>query len=124
VEAWAQRIPAARFVDLLGRVAAGELTGPNAKEVFEAMAETGEDPAAIVAARGFKVVASAADLLPVIHAVLAENAGPVSQVLAGKTSTFGFLVGQVMKKTGGQAAPQVVQSLLRAELDARAKNAG
>ncbi len=120
VESFTARIPAERFGDLLRRLAAGELTGPNAKETFEAMAETGEDPAAIIAARGFRVRASADDLLPVIRAVLDENAGPVAQLLAGKTATFGFLVGQVMKKTGGQASPQVVQSLLRAELDGRA----
>ena len=49
--------------------------------------------------------------------VLAENPGPVAQYRGGKQATLGFLVGQVMKKSGGQAVPQVVQALLRAELD-------
>jgi len=117
VESFTERVPAARFADLLRRLEGGELTGPNAKETFEAMVETGDEPAAIITARGFRVRSSADDLLPVIRAVIAENAGPVAQLRAGKTATFGFLVGQVMKKTGGQASPQVVQSLLRAELD-------
>jgi len=54
-----------------------------------------------------------------VLAVIDENPGPVEQVLAGRTQTFGFLVGQVMKKSGGQAVPQTVQELLRAELAKR-----
>jgi aspartyl-tRNA(Asn)/glutamyl-tRNA(Gln) amidotransferase subunit B len=41
----------------------------------------------------------------------------VRQYLAGKSATLGFLVGQVMKKSGGQAVPQKVQEILRAELE-------
>jgi aspartyl-tRNA(Asn)/glutamyl-tRNA(Gln) amidotransferase subunit B len=42
----------------------------------------------------------------------------VSQFRAGKSQTMGFLVGQVMKKSGGQAVPQVVKELLEKELAA------
>ena len=44
---------------------------------------------------------------------------PVAQVLAGQEKTFGFLVGQAMKKSGGQAVPEVLRRLLREELAAR-----
>ncbi|MEO5617425.1 MAG: Asp-tRNA(Asn)/Glu-tRNA(Gln) amidotransferase subunit GatB [Candidatus Eisenbacteria bacterium] len=119
VTAWAARVPAVRFAALLRRIEDNEITGPNAKQVFEEMAESGADPAEIIAARGFRVQSSAAELLPVIAAVLDEHPEPVAQFLAGKTATFGFLVGQVMKRTGGQAAPAVVQELLRVEITKR-----
>jgi aspartyl-tRNA(Asn)/glutamyl-tRNA(Gln) amidotransferase subunit B len=113
---WSAKVPAANFAELLKRLEAGQLTGPNAKQVFEEMAESGADPASIIERRGLRVRASADDLLPVIREVIEANPGPVAQVLGGKTATVGFLVGQVMKRTGGQAAPQVVQELLREEL--------
>ncbi len=63
-----------------------------------------------------RVQGSADELRPLVRTVIGEHPGPVSQYLAGKTATLGFLVGQVMKKSGGQAVPQVVQELLREEL--------
>jgi aspartyl-tRNA(Asn)/glutamyl-tRNA(Gln) amidotransferase subunit B len=45
----------------------------------------------------------------------------VQQYLGGKTATLGFLVGQVMKRSGGQAVPQTVQRLLQEELERRAR---
>ncbi len=122
VDAWAERVPAARFAELLRLLHAGEINGPSAKAVFEEMAASGADPAAVVAERGLTVRSSADDLLPVVTAVLDENPGPLAQVVAGRTATFGFLVGQVMKRTAGRAAPAVVQDLLRAEI-ARRSNA-
>jgi aspartyl-tRNA(Asn)/glutamyl-tRNA(Gln) amidotransferase subunit B len=113
---WTARVPAAEFAELLSRLESGQLTGPNAKQVLEEMAATGQGAARIIEARGFKVRSSADELLPVIREVIEANPGPVAQYLGGKTATLGFLVGQVMKRTGGQAAPQVVQGLLRDEL--------
>jgi aspartyl-tRNA(Asn)/glutamyl-tRNA(Gln) amidotransferase subunit B len=66
------------------------------------------------------VQASAEDLAPLVRAAIEENPGPVAQYLGGKTATLGFLVGQVMKKSGGQAVPQTVKELLEAELARRA----
>jgi len=54
--------------------------------------------------------------------VLEEHASVVEQVLAGEERPFGFLVGQVMKKSAGQAVPQEVQRLLREELAARGRS--
>ena len=66
---------------------------------------------------GVRDQSSSAELEPLVRAVLAEHPGPVAQYRAGKTATLGFLVGQVMKKSGGQAVPQVVQTLLKRALD-------
>jgi len=68
-----------------------------------------------------RVAGGADELRPLVRAVLDEHPGPVAQVLAGREATFGFLVGMVMKKSGGQAVPQVVNRLLREELAARGR---
>ena len=60
------------------------------------------------------------ELAGIVHEVIDANPGPVAQYLAGKSAILGFLVGQVMKKSAGQAVPQTVQALLKAELEKRA----
>ena len=112
-----ERLPATRLAGFLERVAAKELPGPLAKQVFAWMIDEPGEVSDLLARHGVKVQASAQELLPLVRRVLEENPGPVSQYLRGKTATLGFLVGQVMKKSGGQAVPQVVQELLRTELD-------
>ena len=113
---WSARVPAARLGDFLSRVKARELPGPLAKQVFAWMAEESGGVAELLERHGVRVQSSAGDLLPMVRAVLAEHPGPVAQYRAGKTATLGFLVGQVMKKSAGQAVPQVVQELILAEL--------
>ena len=78
------------------------------------------DVDALLARHAVSVRSSDADLIPLVQAALDEHPGPVAQYLAGKTATLGFLVGQVMKKSGGQAVPQAVKELLEAELKKRA----
>ena len=56
-------------------------------------------------------------LLDAVRAVMAANGEAVEQVRAGKQQTFGFLVGQVMKQSGGKANPKVVNQLLRREIE-------
>jgi aspartyl-tRNA(Asn)/glutamyl-tRNA(Gln) amidotransferase subunit B len=101
-------------------VAAKELPGPLAKQVFEWMLHEEGGVDALLERHGVRVQASSEDLVPLVRQVIDENPGPVAQYLGGKTATLGFLVGQVMKKSGGQAVPQTVQELLRNELAARA----
>jgi aspartyl-tRNA(Asn)/glutamyl-tRNA(Gln) amidotransferase subunit B len=86
--------------------------------VFEEMARGGGDPAAIVARLGLVQITDEGAVREAIGRVLAEHAGPVSQYRAGKTATFGFLVGQVMKATGGKANPALANRLLRELLGA------
>jgi len=106
----------ARF---LARVAARELPGPLAKQVFVWMAEEDGEVPELLERHGARVQGSADELRPLIRQVLDEHPDPVRQYRAGKTQTLGFLVGQVMKKSGGQAVPQEVQKLLREELAGR-----
>ena len=123
VAAWSASVPPARLAAFLDRVAAKELPGPLAKQVFAWMADEEGDVATLLERHGVRVQASHDDLAPLVRAVIDENPGPVTQYLAGKSATLGFLVGQVMKKSGGQAVPQTVRELLERELAARAGSA-
>jgi len=114
---WSARAPADRFRDFLERVASRRLPGPLAKQVFGWLADEAGDIEVLLERHGVRVQGSADELRPLVLEVIAENPGPVQQYLAGKTATFGFLVGQVMKKSGGQAVPQLVQEMLRSELE-------
>ena len=116
---WAAQVPPPRLRELLAKVAAKELPGPVAKQVFAWLADEPGGVDELLARHGVKVQASADDLRPLVRAVLDAHPEAVAQVLEGKSVTFGFLVGQVMKQSGGQAVPQTVQALLREELAAR-----
>jgi aspartyl-tRNA(Asn)/glutamyl-tRNA(Gln) amidotransferase subunit B len=117
---WRAQVPAARLGDLLGRVHRRELPGPLAKQVFGWLEHETGTVDEVLARHGVRVQASADELAPLVRQVIDAHPGPVAQYLGGKTSTLGFLVGQVMKLSQGQAVPQTVQSLLKAELDRRA----
>jgi aspartyl-tRNA(Asn)/glutamyl-tRNA(Gln) amidotransferase subunit B len=103
----------ARLVRL---VADGAISGTNAKEVLAEHLETGRTTDAIVEARGFRQISDAAALGTVVDEVLAANPAAVADFRAGKAQAVGFLVGQVMKATRGQANAAMVQSTIRERL--------
>jgi aspartyl-tRNA(Asn)/glutamyl-tRNA(Gln) amidotransferase subunit B len=103
---------------LVAMVEAGELSGTNAKEVFARHVESGESVATIVAALRLRQISDEGGLLTAIDAVIAANPDAVTDVRAGKSQALGFLTGQVMKETRGQANAAVVGKLLRDRLDA------
>lgn len=102
--------------ELLALVADGTLSGTLSKQVFEIMIETGEDPGAIVEARGLKQTSDTGEIERVIADVLAANADKVAEYRGGKDKLFGFFVGQTMKAMAGKANPQVVNALLKKAL--------
>jgi aspartyl-tRNA(Asn)/glutamyl-tRNA(Gln) amidotransferase subunit B len=81
------------------------------------MYDSGRSADEIVAAEGLAQNSSEDRLLPLVRTVLAAHAEAVSQYRAGRKATFGFLVGQVMKESGGNANPKLVNDLLRRELN-------
>ncbi len=101
---------------LLSLVADGTLSGTLAKQVFEIMLETGQDPDTIVEERGLKQTSDTGAIEAVIAEVMAANSDKVAEYRAGKDKLFGFFVGQVMKAMAGKANPQVVNELLRKAL--------
>ncbi len=110
------KVPPASLAYLGGVVESARVTATSAKAVFDEIVRSGADPATVIATRGLEAKGSADELLPLVRGVIEENPGPVAQYRGGKTATIGFLVGQVMKKSGGQAVPQVVRELLEKEL--------
>jgi len=114
---WIERVSVPRMSEFLGKVATRELPGPMAKQVFAWMADEDGDVANLLKRHGVQVQGSADALRPLIAEVLAAHPDVVRQFLGGKTATLGFLVGQVMKKSSGQAVPQVVQELMREALE-------
>ena len=90
----------------------GTISGKIAKELFERMARTGEDPEAIVREEGLVQVADSAALSKVVEEVVAKHPQAVSDFREGKKQSLGFLVGQVMRATQGKANPQLVNQLL------------
>ena len=81
------------------------------------MIATSQPAQAIVAAEGLAQIDDEAQIVALIAGVLEKNADAVEQIRAGKTATFGFLVGQVMKATAGKANPKRVNELLKRALD-------
>ena len=88
----------------------------NAKETLAAHASTGSPVAAIVAERGYRQISDTGVVGSAVDEVLAANPNAVADYKAGKTQVVGFLVGQVMKATRGQADAGVVQALVRERL--------
>ena len=102
--------------ELFKLVADGTLSGTLAKQVFEIMLETGDDPSAIVEARGLKQTSDTGAIEAEIAKVMAANADKVAEYRGGKDKLFGFFVGQVMKATGGKANPDALNRLLKQKL--------
>lgn len=102
--------------DLVALIDAGTVSGKMAKDIFAEMLAAGGTPKAIVARLGLVQVSDTSALEPIVAAVLAAQPDSVAKYRAGRTNVLGFLVGQVMQKTGGKANPKVVNRLLRDKL--------
>jgi len=85
--------------------------------VFEKMYASGRGADAIVTAEGLARIDDAEALSVHIEEVIKLNDKAVIQYREGKQQTFGFLVGQVIKATGGKANPALVKDLLKKTLD-------
>jgi aspartyl-tRNA(Asn)/glutamyl-tRNA(Gln) amidotransferase subunit B len=111
------RVVAPELAVLLKLVEDGIISGTNAKEVLAEHFATGMGVNAIVKVRGFEQISDAGALGTAIDGILAANPAAVADYKAGKGAAVGFLVGQVMKATRGQANAAMVQTALRERLD-------
>jgi aspartyl-tRNA(Asn)/glutamyl-tRNA(Gln) amidotransferase subunit B len=109
-------VPAKYLGDLVGMIVKGELTGKLAKEVLPKMFESGEPPAVIVEREGLKQISDTGALEKIVDEIIAANPKQVEQYKGGKTTVIGFLVGQVMKASRGQANPATVNDILKSKL--------
>lgn len=117
IELESSPVSAAALGELLSRISDNTISGKIAKEVFEAMWETGQGADAIIAERGLEQVTDASAIEAIIDEVIAANPGQLEQYRAGKTKLMGFFVGQTMKASGGKANPQQVNEILKRKLD-------
>jgi aspartyl-tRNA(Asn)/glutamyl-tRNA(Gln) amidotransferase subunit B len=109
-------VSAAALGELLDLMADNTISGRIAKDVFEAMVESGEEPAAIIEAKGLRQVTDAGAIDTVVAGVLAANADKVAEYRAGREKLFGFFVGQVMKAMAGKGNPALVNEALKRKL--------
>jgi aspartyl-tRNA(Asn)/glutamyl-tRNA(Gln) amidotransferase subunit B len=93
----------------------GVISGKLGKDLFEILWNEGGDPATIVEARGLKQVTDTGAIEKAVDDIIAANPDKVQQARE-KPTLAGWFVGQVMKATGGKAAPQTVQELVKAKL--------
>lgn len=93
------------------------ISGKIAKDVFEIMCETGENPEKIVDERGLKQVTDTSAIEAIINQIIAENPDNVAAYKAGKTNLAGWFVGQTLKLSQGKANPQIVNKLVREKLE-------
>jgi aspartyl-tRNA(Asn)/glutamyl-tRNA(Gln) amidotransferase subunit B len=108
----------ARLATLIALVRDGTISGKIAKEVFEEMRESNEDPEAIVRRKGLLQVSDSGVIESVVARVLAENPAQVKKFLGGSARVMAFFVGETMKATQGKANPSMVNRILQRQLDA------
>jgi aspartyl-tRNA(Asn)/glutamyl-tRNA(Gln) amidotransferase subunit B len=105
-----------RLGELVALIRKGEISGKIAKEVFPKMFASGEAAPAIIEREGLQQISDTGALEKMIDAVLEQNTKQVEQYKSGKSTVLGFLVGQVMKASRGQANPAAVNEMLREKL--------
>jgi aspartyl-tRNA(Asn)/glutamyl-tRNA(Gln) amidotransferase subunit B len=106
----------AELATLVRLVADGSISRGTAKTVLETHLASGASVAAIVAAQGLRQISDSDALAAIVAEVIGANPAAAADVRAGKEQAIGFLVGQVMKATRGQANAAVAQAAIRARL--------
>tara|TARA_E500000331_G_scaffold83639_1_gene79310 strand:- start:672 stop:2153 length:1482 start_codon:yes stop_codon:yes gene_type:complete len=109
-------ITSVKMAQLIDCITSGVISGRTAKEVFEIMKETGEEPKKIIESKGLQQKSDPKELEKIIDQVIIDNKDKVAQYKSGKDKLFGFFVGQVMKDSGGKANPQLVNEILKQKL--------
>jgi aspartyl-tRNA(Asn)/glutamyl-tRNA(Gln) amidotransferase subunit B len=101
---------------LVSLIEASKISGTAAKQVLEAMFESGKDAASVVAELGLGQIEDSGEIAAAVKRAIEANPRAVEDYRAGKTSALNALVGQVMKETRGRANAAEVQALLQAEM--------
>lgn len=113
---WAEakeKITAENFGEFLTLIYSSKMNSAAAQIVLAEMLATGKDPSNIMEEKDLGQQSSTDDLKPVVEGVLNQHVDQVLQYKSGKVQIVKFLVGAVMKATGGKANPQVAEELLK-----------
>ncbi|MDX9735111.1 MAG: Asp-tRNA(Asn)/Glu-tRNA(Gln) amidotransferase subunit GatB [Thermoanaerobaculia bacterium] len=111
-------VPPGEVARLVARIDDGTISGRIARELFALLCAGARDVDGLIRERGLLQVTDETPIRAAVDAVLAASEAQAAAYRGGKSSTFGWFVGQVMKATGGKASPAVVNRLLRERLDA------
>ena len=107
----------ASLAEMINLIVDGTISGKIAKDLFEEMLKTKEQPRTIVERKGLVQVSDSAALEEAVDQVLTKNSTQVAEYLGGKMQVYGFLVGESMKATKGKGNPKIVNELLRKKLE-------
>jgi len=110
-------VPAAALAGLLEVVRNGVVSAAVAGQVMDRMAETGGAAPDIIAEEGLQQISTSDELAPIVGEVVDAHPEEVEAFRGGREQVFGFLMGQVMRATGGNANPDTVRDLLRVRLE-------
>ncbi|KAF0249180.1 MAG: aspartyl-tRNA(Asn)/glutamyl-tRNA (Gln) amidotransferase subunit B, partial [bacterium] len=108
--------------ELITLISNNTINGKIAKEVFEKMFQTGKLPKALIQELGLTQITNSVEILTIVAKVINDNPKQLEQYCQGKQTLFGFFVGQVMKVTAGKANPQMVNEVLKTQLEERCKS--
>jgi len=100
------------LVQILKLIDEGKITGNIGKEIFKEAYQTGISPEEIVSKKNLVQIQDTDFLIKVVNEVIEENEKAVNDWKNGKEQVMGFLLGQVMRKTGGKANPNVAKNIL------------
>jgi aspartyl-tRNA(Asn)/glutamyl-tRNA(Gln) amidotransferase subunit B len=102
---------------LINLISNGTISSKIAKEVFSIMIQSNQNPEIIVKEKNLVQISDEGELVKIIQSVLTKNQNQIEEYLSGKDKVLGFFVGQIMKETKGKANPQLVNQLLKTELE-------
>lgn len=110
------KISPENYAELIGLVADGKINSSAAQIVLKEMYHTGGDPSQIIAEKNLGQMEDAGELESAVEKVLADNQKSIEDFKSGKENALKFLMGQVMKQTGGKANPQMVLEMLKGKI--------
>ena len=104
------------LVKLSQMVEDGKLNSSSAKEILSKLSEKDQDPEELAKELNLIQISDDGELEKMVEQVMAENPKPVQDLKNGEEKAIGFLVGQIMKISGGKANPSVVQKIIKSKL--------
>ena len=109
-------VPPENLSSLINHISSGKISGKIAKQVFEIMVKTGNDPSKIIDEKGLQQQSDPEELKKIINKVLENNADKVKEYKLGKEKLYGFFIGEIMKASSGKANPKLVNQILTNKL--------
>ncbi|MBQ9011635.1 MAG: Asp-tRNA(Asn)/Glu-tRNA(Gln) amidotransferase subunit GatB [Bacilli bacterium] len=107
------------LADMIKMIEKGDISSKQGKEVFQDILTSGKTPEEVVKEKGLKQMSDSKEIVKIANEVLDENPNTIDQYKKGRTNVVDFLVGQIMKKTKGQANPTIARQTMQEEIEKR-----